>query len=687
MTIQNQFTLPRFTLGLATFDDFHGAIFSIQYARLMHRELLRYAEIVVVDQNPTGVHAKQLQGELNGIVPAQNIKYVPYTKRVGTSAGRDVIVETATAPIVAVIDSHVFNAPKSLDNMLAYLENPKHAKDIYSGPILNTCIYRPDDRNAYSCLATHYAHHLRKEMLGTWSTSFLCPCGQSRFAMWEERGMAKAETVSMNPERVQRCPVCDKKIPIMHYSGHHGVLEAAGYKNEGDYGKEIFEIPAMGLGFYAFRKEAWPGFNKDVWGFGGEEIFIHELFRKNGGRAVCDPNSPWWHRWGKTDQGNYPNSQWYKCRNYILEYKQLGWDTEELRKHFVEEQGMRLNEFNILLADPVNRMHGPDDSFHQPIMVNGKPLSARKRTADEIFNQFCDNPRDLDKHLGFMRELALQVGSVCEFGKRQESLAAWVVAGVGRIESHNAEQKAEYQALVEIFKEGGGEITVDNRPALAVESIQETDLLWLDTVHHYDRTRGELQKFAKSVTRYIVVRGTGEFGFNAEGGGPGMFGALREFVDENPEWFVMYHTTVEYGITVLSKNEEDRPVETILPWPPGHGPGTELKAILAGLGFQPKQNCGCEAKAREMDILGVEGCREHRERLLTDIKANAVNWGWDIVRAIPAAVWSGLAFQVSVLDPIPDVFDIAVDKAEATAAKLKVEREARKAAAAAKAGI
>jgi hypothetical protein len=50
--------------------------------------------------------------------------------------------------------------------------------------------------------------------------------------------------------------------------------------------------------------------------------------------------------------------------------------------------------------------------------------------------------------------------------------------------------------------------------------------------------------------------------------------------------------------------------------PPPHGPGTELKRMLQELGIEPSKKCGCEAKAAEMNLLGVEGCQREREKIL-----------------------------------------------------------------------
>lgn len=42
----------------------------------------------------------------------------------------------------------------------------------------------------------------------------------------------------------------------------------------------------QGLGIFACRRDVWPGFNPRLRGFGGEEGYIHEKFRRAGGPAA-----------------------------------------------------------------------------------------------------------------------------------------------------------------------------------------------------------------------------------------------------------------------------------------------------------------------------------------------------------------------------------------------------------------
>lgn len=102
---------------------------------------------------------------------------------------------------------------------------------------------------------------------------------------------------------------------------------------------EPFEIAMQGLGVFACRREAWLGFNPRFSGFGGEEGYIHEKFRRAGGRALCLPFLRWVHRFHRPHGTRYPNSWEDRIRNYLIAFDELGLDSGGLEAHFREQIG------------------------------------------------------------------------------------------------------------------------------------------------------------------------------------------------------------------------------------------------------------------------------------------------------------------------------------------------------------
>jgi hypothetical protein len=101
-----------------------------------------------------------------------------------------------------------------------------------------------------------------------------------------------------------------------------------------DKNADPFEIPAQGMGLFSCRKDSWVGFNKEFRGFGGEEGYIHEKFRKIGKKTLCLPFLRWLHRFDRPNGITYPNDLSERYNNYLIGFNELGLDTTELKEHF-----------------------------------------------------------------------------------------------------------------------------------------------------------------------------------------------------------------------------------------------------------------------------------------------------------------------------------------------------------------
>jgi hypothetical protein len=109
-----------------------------------------------------------------------------------------------------------------------------------------------------------------------------------------------------------------------------------------DIPSDQFEIPMHGGGLFGCRREAWLGFNPKFRGFGGEEGYIQEKFRKAGRKVWCLPWIRWIHRFGC---GNgYPLSVEDKIRNYLIGFKELELDLKPIYEHFGMQIVRRIND-------------------------------------------------------------------------------------------------------------------------------------------------------------------------------------------------------------------------------------------------------------------------------------------------------------------------------------------------------
>ena len=121
-------------------------------------------------------------------------------------------------------------------------------------------------------------------------------------------------------------------------------------KNKEAYEKgEPFEIPSMGLGLFTCRTAAWQGFNEKFRGFGGEEGYIHEKFRRAGGKCLCLPWLKWNHRFYRPAGIAYPNLLEDRVWNYFIGWLEILKDPDH---PFIEET---VQAFTDSLPEPAIR--------------------------------------------------------------------------------------------------------------------------------------------------------------------------------------------------------------------------------------------------------------------------------------------------------------------------------------------
>ena len=87
------------------------------------------------------------------------------------------------------------------------------------------------------------------------------------------------------------------------------------------------------------------------------------------------------------------------------------------------------------------------------------------------------------------------------------------------------------------------------------------------------------------------------------------------------------------------KDQCEAACAAIGPPDPRGGPGTELKKLLAAMGYVATENCPCNARAREMDENGVQWVRDNTETVIDWLEEQARERGsWLFTRAGAAAL-------------------------------------------------
>ena len=147
---------PFLTIGMATFDDFHGVYFSIQALRMYHPEIMDETEILIIDNNPKGAHGTQVKN-FSGWAP--NVRYIPEEKWISTAV-RNKIFEEAKGEYVVSMDCHVLFEQGSLKKLIDFYKENPDTKNFHQGPL----VY--DNLTGYS---THFDPGWREQMYGIWA--------------------------------------------------------------------------------------------------------------------------------------------------------------------------------------------------------------------------------------------------------------------------------------------------------------------------------------------------------------------------------------------------------------------------------------------------------------------------------------------------------------------------------------
>jgi hypothetical protein len=650
------------SIGMAHYEDFHGAVFTIQ-SILAYQNLYDVAEILVIDASPGSAHSRELKSFCDKVqlVP---VRFIEYHGPNSTTQPRQAIFDNAIGDWVLVLDCHVLLQPNFLDRAYSVTHQASYRDAMLTGPIYY---------DGLKWGSTHFDMVWRGQMWGIWATAWATADGQVFSVHPDQDGNCVFFEVgsSLEMKRIEVGFDIPDRIP---YAGHERAfsrfvprirpLITSWNRLPNQVDVNPFKVPAQGLGMFLSRRESWPGFNRDFREFGGEEGYIHAKYLARGDATYCVPGLGWWHRFGRPEGARYRFTMEGKVRNYVIGFQELGRDIEPIRQHFMAE-GLPNEKWQQIVADPVGYVPpaGP------PTAPSGRPVNHPQPShvfdIPGVLDFLRANPRDLNEHFDAIIHHAKGCKKAVELAKRRESVFPLVVAGC-EVTSYNEEQDA-----IQDYAERYGAARVipwdHNHP----RQPEACDFLFLDTRANGERLGEELKDWGPVVSRCIAIHDTQANGEIGDDGKGGMWDAMKAFLLDNPDWFVAHHGPSQWGLTILSKVDEFRPKSTIIPWPPGFGPGTEMFRMLEALGVTERPGCSCKAVALQMDYWGPAICKQPEPYawILKNVKENSEKWTWAEKLQIGAKAtlkregWA-LAFRLNPLRLEESLIDEAIRRAE-----------------------
>ena len=177
---------------------------------------------------------------------------------------------------------------------------------------------------------------------------------------------------------------------------------------------------------------------------------------------------------------------------------------------------------------------------------------------EEIYKSKCDSDSDINEHLPTLKRYSEECEHVTEMGVRWVvSTYAFMMGKPKKLVSIDIESIEKHDIsvddLTQLAKDNGVEFEFIESDTLKVV-IEETDLLFLDTLHTYDQVKGELNLHSNKVKKYIVFHDTESFKDRGMNGDPiGIWVAIEEFLRDNNEWIISEKFTNNNGLTIIKR--------------------------------------------------------------------------------------------------------------------------------------
>ncbi len=173
-----------------------------------------------------------------------------------------------------------------------------------------------------------------------------------------------------------------------------------------------------------------------------------------------------------------------------------------------------------------------------------------------LWNRCRSVESDIHQHLLRLAQLARECNHVTEFGVRSGMSTFSFLHGLSN-KSRPVLRSYDLGDPYNIFSLRP-QLQVDwlfrHGSTLEADVIEETDMLFVDTLHTYGQVKGELERHGNQARKYIVFHDTVSFGLVGEDyREPGINLAIQEFMRDNPHWVLFEHYENNNGLTILAR--------------------------------------------------------------------------------------------------------------------------------------
>lgn len=180
-------------------------------------------------------------------------------------------------------------------------------------------------------------------------------------------------------------------------------------------------------------------------------------------------------------------------------------------------------------------------------------------------------PSDINEHIQTLVNYSKECDHVTEFGVRWV-VSTWpLILHPKRIVSYDIRYDPHIEELINIAKEYNINFEYKLEDTLKAD-IEQTDLLFIDSLHRYNQLIKELKKHNNKVNKYIIMHDTTEYGNKDELLynhasliikdeqiiKEGLKNAINDFLEteDGKKWIIYKEYTNNNGLTILKRISE-----------------------------------------------------------------------------------------------------------------------------------
>ena len=181
-----------------------------------------------------------------------------------------------------------------------------------------------------------------------------------------------------------------------------------------------------------------------------------------------------------------------------------------------------------------------------------------RNIVDEKYYYLSNVNSDINEHLPIFYKYGKDCDLIIELGCRWiVSTWAWLKAKPKKLISIDIEHPKSWGSNdLDLLYLGAKQNNVEfefRQENTLHNTIEECDLLFLDTWHSYNQVKNELLLHGNKSKKYIIFHDTEQFAFKGMDGDIGIWPAIEEFLLSNPHWYIHEKFSNNNGITILKR--------------------------------------------------------------------------------------------------------------------------------------